>query len=435
MQCKTFLGLVLTLALTACGGGAGSELVNLSSLPSASGLIATNDSSTGLSFAAVAGVPPIVDDLTVEHFYGNLVNTINTAGSATCVQRDHLFGQTSGQASGDTACWMSQGVANAVSNLTQNGNSLCYMKNMPSSPSGVTITPPLADPSTIFNQTSADRLVKVEVTDPGEEGSMNVFIKVYGSSNQDVGETKYKVDLWFCQGDSATGKESFLIDKEALTFTATGLNSHGEEGKGTFELNSSIVIASNGNVSFDLTKDRSAVVQWIHGESFGFKSSIAISGDNIVVAKEKGSGSWGANANYTRAEIAGSGISSLRFLQGATRGFFEPNCEGCSDHSFSGATEWQNTVYNNPGTSEFLDDIPSDYQTEEFYSAAASVDESPLASLSCSAEATYTITMNFEDEGLMKAVAPCENERFIWTDKCNSSEVLAARNLAFACSP
>jgi hypothetical protein len=434
---KHLSSLTLPLLLAACGGGSGASLVNLSSLPSASGLVASSSSSTGMGFGAVIGTPPIVGDLELSDFYGTLFTRMSAgdANLACNLEAQEMFGGRSGGVGGDTACWMSQTVAQAVSNLTQNGGSICYMKNMPAAESGVTITPDLSDRLSLFNRQSDDRIVRVNVSQPegeGGGGDMTVFIKVYGSSNADVGTSKYKVDLWFCAGETptATGIESFTVDTAAKTFSATGLNSEGG-GSFSFEMNSAIVVGDDGAVSFDASQSRSAEVSFV-GTGFSHKSSISITGDDIITSKERGTGDWGSHDNFTQAEIAGGGISTLRFLQGAIRGYSTPNCMGCSPHTFSGATEWQTDVYRYVASSSLLTGIPSDFRTSDsFFDSEPSVDTSSLASLSCTVTPDFTVTMDFADPAVAAIQTECESERFEWTDKCNSAEVQTARNKVF----
>jgi hypothetical protein len=432
---KQLSGITLPLLLAACGGGSGASLVNLSSLPSASGLVASSSSSTGMGFGAVIGTPPVVGDLELTDFYGTLFTRMNAgdANLACNLEAQEMFGGRDGGVGGDTACWMSQTVAQAVSNLTQNGGSICYMKNMPAAESGVTITPDLSDRSSLFSRQREDRIVRVNVSQP--EGDMSVFIKVYGSSNADVGTSKYKVDLWFCDGETptVTGLESFTVDTAAKTFAATGLNSD-DNGDFSFEMNSAIVVGDDGSVSFDATQDRSAVVSFV-GTGFSHKSTISITGDDIITAKERGVGDWGSHDNFTQAEIAGGGISTLRFLQGAIRGYSTPNtdiCIGCDPHEFSGATEWQTNVYRYVASSSLLTGIPSDFRTSDsFFSSSPSVDTSSLASLSCTVTPSFTVTMDFEDPAVAAIQTECESERFEWTDQCNSTTVNTARNKVF----
>jgi hypothetical protein len=419
----------LSTSIVGCGSSSSSNGVDLGSLPSASQLVATNGSSSSFSRAAVSGTPDIVTDLAIADFYGDLGDRV-TAGNPTlacALEVQEFFGSSDGGIGGDTACWMSQTVAGAVSNLMSNSGSVCYMKNIPNATSGVTITPAGTDPDTVFAQTSEDKVVKVLVSDP--EGDQTVFIKVHGSSNPEVGATKYKAELWFCNpDDSISGHETFIVDTNANTFTATGVNDDGE-GANTFNMSAKILIGTDGSVTFDATQERSATVQWVGTSGDKFKSEIVISGDNIVTAKDKSEGTWGSNDNIVKAEISGSGISSLRFLQGAIRGY-STHQEG-DPHTFSGAVEWQTSLYRAVASSDLLTALDADYRTEDsFYDSAASITPD-FSGLSCDTTASIEITMDFESEGVAAIQEICEGDRFEWTDICNGNDVNDIRNIIY----
>ncbi|MGA0164108.1 MAG: hypothetical protein ACO3LE_07685, partial [Bdellovibrionota bacterium] len=232
------LGALVVLNTGCSGSAVGVDNISLSSLPSASGLVAASSSSNSMIVnPAVVGTPPIVSELAVGDFYGDLFTRISAGNpNVACIaERDEFFGMTGGGVGGDTACWMSQSVGQSVGQIMQNAGSLCYMKNMPSA-EGVTITPELAEPTSIFTQQDEDRLVRVNVSnmpfnEDGGEGvregdSFTVFIKVLGAAT--AGASKYTAQLWFCNSDQVTGLESFTVDAANKTFTSTSVNQ--EEG-------------------------------------------------------------------------------------------------------------------------------------------------------------------------------------------------------------
>lgn len=430
------LGALLLNTGCASSSGVGVDQISLSSLPSASGLVAASSSSSSVILnPAVVGTPPVVADLEVDDFYGDLFTRISAGDPnlACLAERDEFFGMTSDGVGGDTACWMSQSVGQAVGQIMQNAGSLCYMKNMPSA-AGVTITPELAEPTSIFTQQDEDRLVKVNVSGM-EEGSMTVFIKVLGSAT--AGANKYTANLWFCNGETVRGLETFTVDAASKTFTSTSVNQE-ENGAFSSEVSAGIEIASNGDISFDLDEARTANVAFageFEGSPQTFKASIEIAANNIVTAKEKNSGSWGGNENFTKAEISGSGISSLKFLQGATRGFSQYG-EGENDnHSYEGAVEWVTDVYRKAATTTLLDAISADYRDEDFYSEVASVDTADLSGLDCVTEPDYTVEMDFSLPAVAAIQTECDSEHFQWTDLCNSGSVSTNRDKAFSSFP
>jgi hypothetical protein len=439
-RCLATLGFVASAAFVgACSssGGGGASNISLGSLPSASGLVAANigssQSDSSLTRALVSGTPPTIGDLEFTDFYGDLLTRMQggTNNDKACEdERNEFFGQYSDGVGGDTACWMSQSVGGAVSNLMGNAGSLCYMKNIPNAESGVTISPSGTEPDAIFAKESNDKVVRVNVVDP-ENGSEAVFIKVYGSSNEDVGSDRYKVSLWFCGDDGVSGAETFMVDTANLTFTSSGVNDD-EHGQNSFEISASIEVANDGTVTYDPTKTRTASVQFIGaGSEAGrnSKSLIEIDGDNILTAKEYNSDAiWGSSKNYVKAEIAGSGVSTLQFLQGAIRSANTPADDEIDPHSFAGAVEWQDTLYRSVASSDLKDAIPVSYQSEDFYSTGASVDPD-FSEFSCDTTASVTIEMDFASEGVAAIQEICEAERFEWSNICYSGDVNTLRTI------
>jgi hypothetical protein len=403
--------------------------------------IGSSQSDTGLR-AAVSGEPPVVSQLEFTHFYGDLLDRMSggdDSGKACENELQEFFGQFADGIGGDTACWMSQAVGGAVSNLMSNSSSLCYLKNIPLAESGVTISPAGLSPDSIFAKEAADKVVKVSIQEPVGEGEtdetieMNVFIKVSGSDNADVGADRYKVTLWFCEGgNEISGYETFLVDTAAKTFESSGVNDD-DWGKNSFATSAFINIASDGTVTYDTSKARSATVQYEGGDGNKNKSMIEISGDNILTARDMNeSDSWGSNKNFSKAEIAGEGVSTLKFLQGAIRGrSMPPEGESWDPHNYFGAVEWQNTVYRSVGSSSLLTAIPSNYVDAEFFSTGASV-ESDFSGLSCDEPATVEISMDFGDPGVTAIQAVCESDRFQWSNICYSSEVNDIRDIVNA---
>jgi len=390
---------------------------------------------------AVVGTPPIVSELAVGDFYGDLFTRISAGNpNVACIaERDEFFGMTGGGVGGDTACWMSQSVGQSVGQIMQNAASLCYMKNLPSA-EGVTITPELAEPTSIFTQQDEDRLVRVNVSnqpsneDGGEgvrEGDFTVFIKVLGAAT--AGASRYTAQLWFCNSDQVTGLESFTVDAANKTFTSTSVNQE-EGGAFSSEVSAGVEIDADGNISFDLDEARTANVAF-DGGSFTFKALVEVAANNIITAKQKDSGTWGSNENFTKAEISGSGISDLKFLRGATFGYSQYG-EGENDnHSYQGAVEWVTDVYRVSAATEILDSMDADYRSDGFYTQEVSVDTSALSGLDCSSTPDYTVTMDFALPGVAAIAEECESEHFQWTDLCNSGAVSTNRDKAFSSFP
>lgn len=436
------LGALVVLNTGCSGSAVGVDNISLSSLPSASGLVAASSSSNSMIVnPAVVGTPPIVSELDADDFYGDLFTRIagGDNGRACEAERDEFFGMTADGVGGDTACWMSQSVGKAVGQIMQNAASLCYMKNMPSA-EGVTITPELAVPTSIFTQQDEDRLVRVNVSnqpsneDGGEgvrEGDFTVFIKVLGAAN--AGASKYTAQLWFCHSDQVTGLESFTVDAANKTFTSTSVNQE-EGGAFSSEVSAGVEIDADGNISFDLDKARTGNVAF-DGGAQTFKAFIEVAANNIVTAKNKNSGNFGSDEQFTKAEISGSGISDLRFLQGATRGFSQYGEGEDDNHSYQGAVEWVTDVYRRAAATMILESIDSDYRSDDFYTEEVSVDTSALSGLDCSSTPDYTVTMDFEAPGVKPLAEQCESEHFQFNDLCNSGAVSTNRDNVFSSWP
>lgn len=433
----------ITLFSTAMGSGCGSSSssdsglsdVSLSSIPSASTMVKTNSSSAfldrmGNGSFAVSGTAPVVTDLKANvdaYFFGGLIAEINAAGSLTQEQKstysNKFFGQTDGGPSGQGGCFMAQSVGEAFGRMLEAGTSQCYMKNAAKAGSGVTFK----DGSTsgiesVFNPGDKDKLVKINVSNmqegnSGEKASMDVFIKVYKK------DTNYKVDLYFCANGSVNGYENVTVNKDNGTFTASSYHSD-QGGKGLSTVTAALK-KSGSDYVFDESKDRISESQFT-GSWGKFKSYVKIDKDNYIESKMYGTGDYGTNKTYVKAQFGIkdglSGIKGLQFLQAGFKGAWS---NGNNTNTGSGAVEWRNTAY----ASSTSNSLKTNYADKADLSDAWYAVPSPsqdLSAYSCSATPDQEIVMDFSKSTVQAIQTICEKERFNDYDMCNSSSIQSA---------
>ncbi len=451
------------ISLVACGGGTSSSsssggssgsteavVSSLSDVPSEDSMISGGATSTSLSAKsvgkAVSGTPPLLTSITGDSakslFWksgnSNLVDIINTAGTATEAQQESFWRQ-------EGSCRMAQMVGYSMQNLKQAGTSSCYMRNAPDALGADAVTAAdgaqaLTTPSEIFNKQSGDVIVKVNPTNmPGEEesdDSQQIFIKVYGTDSLED-DNDYHVDLWFCEEGSSTptGYEQLRYDSSAGTLTKSMVDT----AFGTFSASFSANVTedADGNPIFDTTADRVAQINFsatVQSVALSFKEEVRVSGSQLIAraydsqVSQAGTSSF---KNYAVSTYTGSDISDVRFLQAGYQGEFSFDAQ--SD-SYEGATEYQDDHYEAMELAS-LDDAAllatvqaHTIADDTFYASGASIDTSALATFDCSATPTYTVVMDFSIAAMDAVADLCEND-FSDMGLCDSEAVRAAREV------
>lgn len=447
-------GFTVTL-MSACGssGGGVGNLQSLSDLPDSSALVATSGSSNAATFtAAVSGAsnaPKLsaIASLSAterdELFWDNVIAEINNAETVTNAQcqADPLWGgRSDGDAAGMSGCFMTEVVFRAFEPVVRSGGSVCYMKNLPTAESGVTISSGYdGEPAELFNQPEDDRHVRVNVTG-GEEGGEIVNIIVKGSNS--VGSDKYHVDLYFCSENSGTprGVEQIRVNKGSGEISSFNVN---DDQYGT---NRSRIIGylkqSGDSIGFDPSRDKSANVSHDYeeeGRSGKFKASITISDGSLSVKTldetvEGGGETWN-RSQHALAQYSGNAIKDIKFLQGAfteksscddSEGGNCPDFGGEEEHSYSAALEFRDTTYVSAPDNALLDDL-SDL-SDDFYSSSLNVKTTELADYDCSKSPDVTVEMDFDDSAVDAIRQECDGKNFdngnsyCWTSDFQEAE-------------
>jgi hypothetical protein len=406
--------------------------VGLSQLPSAASMVSQNSSSSavigdrdGVGYS-VTGTAPLVSALKANadtYFWNGLVATINgkNVNAITTAERNQFWGGVNGGPGGQGACAMAQSVGESFGRMIESGGSLCYMKNIPKLAS-FSVTG--GDKSTMFDQTAADKLVKI-VAKMGPSQTQDVFIKVYGSDS--VTSNIYKVGLYFCQSGSVTGVENIEVNKTTGTYSAS--NYHNESsGKGKMNVTAFLKQNADGTISFDASKDRTASSTF-SGTWGKFKADLTITGSNQIFTKMYNTSSSWTNKTYSIANFSGSGISGLRFLEA---GFKNYSSDGGSNvNSYSGATEWQNTYYAASTTNALKTQAEAmDLNSDSFFSSISDP-SSDVSAYSCTATPDMTADLDFSIPAIATIQTTCDSEKFSDYDMCWNNSVSSAMNKVF----
>lgn len=453
-------GFVL-LAIAGCGGsGGGANVQSLSSLPSTSSLVATSGSAnSALLRAAVSGTPPAigsiatadVDDL---FFNGLLAQIGNGEGLNSNSPECNTFfngGNSDGSAGGSAACHMTQSVGFSFEPIINAGTSACYMKNIPNSATGISITDNSGTGITaenIFTQGTSDKVILVQPDNEpprgeGEEAepAQNIFIKVIGSDN--LSGDIYKVELWFCSRDNPeanpNGYEVIEVNRATGEFNSTNIFSEGnDEGQAT--ISAFLTEGASGSFLFDPTKNRQASIS--HSGDFGedtftFKGEVTITPSNQILTKTYDVSGRGADSftrlGYSIAEYTGDSIKELAFTQGAYKDqFSRRQGEDTESNGSENAFEFRDTFYAVAPNSSLLGELDDvNFASDSFYTAAPSV-STDTSGYDCGTTADATVSMDFSDTNVAAISAACEADRFDNSSNyCWSEAVFTAENALF----
>jgi hypothetical protein len=452
------LGLMTTQIVgVGCGSSAGTSLtsVSLANLPSASSMVTSSTSNVVVSSTqnlsllprdagssySVSGTPPLLlkigssaaDGVTADQaFWNGLIATMKAAGTITQAQANAFFGEVSGGPGGQGACNMAQGVTESLGRMLQSGSSACFMKNIPKASGGVTVTSGTVALASLFDQTAADRLVKISTTGQPQNqgGNQDVFIKISGSNT--TGSTSYKAQLYFCNSSGVvTGAESIAVDKSAGTYSFThDDNSTGNLGRQTL---SGKLINSNGSLAFDNSAARIANVYYANGSNI-FKGNISVSGGQLVSKRYNTnvfSGNTSTDKNYSIASLSGSDMNSLRFLAGGYKGASTYTFSGTTNsNTYQGGVEYQNTFYANSPSSSLATTVAAYSLASDSFYSDTSFTPNTFSGLSCSASADSTVTMDFTSTAVAAIATKCNGDQIdnsLW-QMCYSSDIQTVMN-------
>lgn len=467
--------LVSSVSLTACLGGSSSSssglsgdsaatISSLSDLPDTASMVSTSDSTTSLYRAAVSGTPPTLSqvsensediDYLDDLFWGGLIAEIRgedpETGSLSADQCNGFWGGTEGNGGGFAACHLLMATGRAIEPVATAGVSLCYMKNMPTAASGVTVSPAGTDADSIFEQGAANKVVKVEVSGQQDDecqdcgGEQDIFIRVYGTNTEGVDSNTYKVDLWFCsENGDLRGVEQITANQSTGAFTST--NSSSEQwGDFSLSVSASLTEDADGNVIFDTSKVRTAELAHsgsFEEEEFNFGVDISISGENVISQKMYDVFSRNNETNvrkaYMLSSYSGASAGALRFREAAYKEVNESN-DGVNAHNFRTAVEYQDGTYTVVGEENALyNDLDNvSIQSDSFFDSEPSPDLSVINSgdYSCDAEVDVTVSMDFSDPAVEAIGQSCESNRLDFEEFCWKQEIFEAEaNMWGLCS-
>ncbi|MDB5037399.1 MAG: hypothetical protein JWQ35_927 [Bacteriovoracaceae bacterium] len=447
----TFCSIVFTQI--GCGGSSGSASVSsLSQLPDPSSMVSTSTSSTSLIHAAVSGTAPLITSLTDttvdQYFWNNVLAAINgtdysggTLSHKQMLAHEFWGGDVAdGGPSGNGGCFMAQNVAQIFGNLLQAAGNACYMKNIPSVATGVTITPtPSGGNTHLFDQKAADTLVQISITPPAGGGGDNfpekVFIKVFGTNT--VGASDYKVQLYMCSGGSVNESDVFEVNNATLAYTQSNVSSHGTDGVFSTSVSATLASASGG-LTFDSTKDRSVTMngnQTNSGQTNLFKGKVTITSDNLLYAlmnqKNSGNGQTFTNKNSSVAQFSGSDANTVRFLAAGFNGLNGNGTDGTGFiQNWSGAVEWHDTFYAAvaPANNDLYTKATATSLTTDSFFSSLTAPTADFSGLSCTDTADFAVTMDFSDPNVAAVRTQCDgnhqlgNGSYCWSGAAQQAQ-------------
>jgi hypothetical protein len=387
----------------------------LAQFPSAATLIksATNTNSL-VNISAVSGTPPTLAELVDQggdafYWRPGVLNTIAT-GSPDETTCNELFGSsTDGNSSGWGGCNLTQSVGYSVGEIARAGTSMCYMKNAGSADGAASGAITIDSGSVpggvknLFSTPSGSNSRLIKVTASGE-GSSTMFIRVFSAAENEAAGNQYKFEFWACEGDETPQEfESTRITAGGQFISQTTHTFDGGSSIGQGSI-SGFLSREGAELIFDPTRDRTAQFTGLPGQGGSFKSSIVINGENQVFTKVSQDFGSSIRKGYSVARFDGTGLTSLRFYEGA---FKEEHSFG----TFSGGLEFRDTAYlSSPGSAyvALLDSV--DFSSDSFYTANVSTPTIP-ARARCNADADVEVTMDMSNEFMQQIASECEGER------------------------
>jgi hypothetical protein len=414
--------------------------ISLSKLPNIAKLASSRASAANSQkIQSVSGTPPTLGEIvrngpTNTFWRPGVVSSIAT-GSPTAEQCNEFFtGSSDGQSGGFLSCYMNQNAGYALSEVVRSGTTMCYLKNMPTEAvfrdGGFTITRgtlPTSSVTSLFNTPSgsAPRIIKIALSAGGEDGgASNGIIKVFAENQVASSGDLYKYEMIFCEGDAREPQE---IEKTRITssgeFISSSFNTS-EGGSGNFAGTVRAFLRAEGSgLVFDTSRSRTATSSSTRNEGgspSSRKSEIIITSSNEIINKEYGIHSDGANKAYSISRFSGTGMSSLRFFEGAIKQSF-------SFGEFNGATEFRDNVYvAAPGNSYVTSLSAVDITADSFYSSIPTIPEG-TTSISCNTRADIEIAVDMSSEAMGSVAEACEGERIDGIDFCRNNQLSDAQ--------
>ncbi|MBX7138798.1 MAG: hypothetical protein K1X83_12550 [Oligoflexia bacterium] len=418
-----------------------SKSMSLTEFPDSAAILKAAEHVTSVRPSAVSGTPPTLPEIiegggTTLFWRPGVVDAIGSGTPSEGQCGEFFNSPIDGESGGYGACYLAEGVGYSISNIASSGSSLCYMRNFPQAASEnegvVSIVSgafPNGDVTKIFSAPAGavPRTIKVNVTGFGPEanagGPSTIFFKIYSAEQNATQGNQYKFDLWFCE-DGETGRAK---EFEQIKVTAGGEYVSSSTKNGGGQLFSSTVrgflTRTDGVLEFDTARGRTAAYGGMHEAEEGtFKSLVSINADNEIRYKVRDQHGSDGRKGYSISRFQGSGLSDLRFLEGA----FKEDHEG--QFSFEGGTEYRDTFYASAPDGNYAAEVAAiDFDSDAFYSSDQEIPTTPSA-FRCNAAVDLEINLNMAGEAMQAIIGNCESGRIDGeVSFCASEELEAAQ--------
>jgi len=408
---------------------------NLNSLPSASTVINSNKKTKAKAFAgikAVSGTPPTLSEIrtngAIPTFWRSGVISGILSGSPTQQQCNEFFSSDlDGASGGFSACYLTQGVGQSVSEIARAGNVLCYMKNFPKrdivNAGAVTLVSgsyPGGNIENLFSVPSGSRAKVVKVIlSQGSEGASNMFLRINSVSQNEASGDQYKFDFWACEGDPTPQEHETSRITAGGEFITKSVSTS-DEGLYSSSVRGFLILEA-GKLVFDASRDRTAETIGVRSNS-NHKSFITINSSNEVSSKSYDAfGSFEPRKSYSVSNFSGSGLTSLRFLEGAYKELQQ------GERTYSSAIEYRDSFYTSAPNNPYLESVNSiNFATDSFYATAPSLTDN--SELSCSATADVVVGLDMDNAAMIAVANECEGDRIDGSiDFCSSNDLQTAQ--------
>ena len=366
-----------------------------------------------------------------------VVSSIAT-GSPTQEQCGEFFsGRVDGESGGFLSCYLTQNSGFALAEIARAGTTMCYLKNMPTAEvlrsGGMRLVRGSLPPggiAALFSTPSGatPRVVKISLSSGGEDGGASTgILKVFAADQIASSGDLYKYEMAFCEGDSRTPQE---VEKTRITSAGAFISQSanvggGGEGSRFSGTVTAFLRAEGGVLLFDTSRPRRASftsTNQFGGEAFSNRSDVIISEGNELTNKEYSLSSRETRKAYSISSFSGSGVTSIRFLEGAIKQSF-------SSGDLNGATEFRDRVYVSAPSNRFVTSLDSvDLQSDPFFSGTPEP-ETVTASVTCTTQADIEVEVTMENDSVRGITAECESERLSGDVRfCSSAELEEAQN-------
>jgi hypothetical protein len=443
------IGLASGLVLAGCGssGSSGSsttstDVSSLDQLPSTASILSTSSSSSSESALlkslgkVVSGTPPEFKSITSNnadtYFWNGRLATIVANNSASQADIDAYW-------DGEGGCRVAQGVGFSAQQILTAGGSLCYLRNIPSASSDVTIVSGSATVQEALTQASATQITKVLTSNtPGQNSDdSTIFLKNYGSGTSD-GSSGYAVDLWFCNSSNQVGGyEQIRLNESTGVLTLTSVHA---DSNGSFAgIISGSLTASGSSFIYNTTKDRSSNIYYAPADgSNSFRALVTLDGNGLLTTRNNQSGTFGGMSQSFKAALFSnltSGTTSFDNAGFTQSGYSVVSTWGSNSMAFSGAVEFQSTYYAPNSSNSLMTNVNAEDFSNTIYDGDNSTFTSLIAAksnFSCTTTPDYIVSMDFSKSALAAIATLCENDFSANMQFCDGSAVSAARNIVMS---